>query len=317
MSRSNPRRCKRASRRLSAALVLLCVAASVQARTSIGVSMALFDDNFLTSVREAMADEARAAGDVDIQFLDAQSDVSRQLSQVQNFVARRVDAIIVIAVDTSATKPITRAATGAGIPLVYVNRHPDEASLPHGVVVVASDERLAGRLQMTELARLMGGRGNVAIMLGDLANNATRGRTAGVKEVLSRYPDIKVVEEQSANFDRIAALDLMSNWIVKGTKIDAVAANNDDMAIGALLALRQISIVGHRVFVGGVDATQDALAQMQRGRLHVTVFQNAKRQGARAVDDALGLAHGESVAPIDWIPFELVVPANMRSFESR
>lgn len=304
-------------RRLAAALTLLCIAAGVQARTSIGVSMALFDDNFLTAVREAIADRARAAGDVEIQFLDAQSDVSRQLSQVQNFVARRVDAIIVIPVDTSATRSITRAATGAGIPLVYVNRHPDEASLPHGVVVVASDERLAGRLQMTELARLMGGRGNVAIMLGDLANNATRGRTAGVKEVLTHFPDIKVVEEQSANFDRIAALDLMSNWIVKGTKIDAVAANNDDMAIGALLALRQISIVGHRVFIGGVDATEDALAQMQRGRLHVTVFQNAKRQGARAVDDALGLARGESVAPIDWIPFELVVPANLRSFQGR
>jgi len=298
-------------------LMILLLTGCAYGKARLGVSIAQFDDNFLMSVREAMARRAAAAEAVEIQFQDAQGDVGRQLSQVQNFIAQRVDAILVIAVDTAATRAITRAASNAAIPLVYVNRHPEERNLPAHVVVVGSDERLAGRLQMTELARLMHGRGNVAIMLGDLSNDATRGRTAGLKEIVARYPAIKIVEEQSANFDRLKAMDLMINWMVKGTRIDAVAANNDEMAVGATLAIHQIPLSGRRILVAGVDATSDAVAQIARGRLAVTVFQNAKGQGERSVEDALRLARGEPVEQYDWIPFELVTAQNYRNYVQR
>ncbi|TLY77955.1 MAG: sugar ABC transporter substrate-binding protein [Gammaproteobacteria bacterium] len=301
----------------STVLLILLVASAAQGKARLGVSIAQFDDNFLMSVREAMVRRAAAADAVEIQFQDAQGDVGRQLSQVQNFIAQRVDAIVVIAVDTAATRAITRAASKAAIPLVYVNRHPEEQHLPAHVVVVGSDERLAGRLQMTELARLLQGRGNVAIMLGDLSNESTRGRTAGLKEIVARYPAIKIVEEQSANFDRLKAMDLMINWMVKGTRIDAVAANNDEMAIGASLAIHQIPLSGRKILVAGVDATSDAMAEIARGRLAVTVFQNARGQGERSIEDALRLVRGEPVEQYDWIPFELVTPQNYRNYVQR
>ncbi|PGE69942.1 rhizopine-binding protein, partial [Bacillus toyonensis] len=94
----------------------------------------------------------------------------------------------------------------------------------------------AGEIQMRYLAEKMGGKGNLAIMLGLLSNNATHNRTLGVKTVLKEYPDIKIVEEQSAEWQRSKAIDLMNNWIVSGRKIDAVAANADEMAIGAAMA---------------------------------------------------------------------------------
>ena len=88
----------------------------------------------------------------------------------------------------------------AGIPLVYVNRGPDQKKLPENVAVVVSDSVVAGRLQMQALADCMGDKGNVAIMMGELASNATAERTAGNKEIIAKYPEIKVVEEQTANW---------------------------------------------------------------------------------------------------------------------
>lgn len=304
-------------RLLAACVAAMLVAVPAMAKTTVGVSMALFDDNFLTLLRQAMADHAKATPDVDVQFQDAQGDVGRQLSQVQNFIAQQVDAIIVNLVDSSATKAVTQAAHGAGIPLVYVNRQPDEAEFPDKVVVVASDDLLAGRLQMTELAKRLGDKGNLVIMLGDLANGSTRGRTAGVKEVLAQHPGVKVIEEQTANWERGKAIDLMNNWISKGDKIDAVAANNDEMALGALIALHQAGLSPQKVVVGGVDATPDGLAAIAKGELTVTVFQNAKGQGQRALDDALKMVRGEKVTVRDIVPYELVTKENYKEFLNR
>ena len=305
-------------RLLAATAMLLMTAAPGHAKTiTIGVSMALFDDNFLTSVRQAMADYAKTAPDVQIQFQDAQGDIGRQISQVQYFMAQKVDAVVVNVVDTAATQNITKAVAGAGTPLVYVNRRPDAKALPPKVSVVASDDLVAGRLEMTELARRMGGKGHVALMLGDLANNSTQGRTAGNKEVLAKNPGIKVVEEQTANFERTKAIDLMTNWLSKDEKIDAVVSNNDEMAIGAIIALRQAGQSPKQVFVGGVDATADALAEMGKGDLAVTVFQDAKGQGRKAIENAVKLAQGEAVEQFDFVPFELVTPENYKTFLNR
>ncbi|MCF8997259.1 substrate-binding domain-containing protein, partial [Pseudomonas carnis] len=118
----------------------------------IGVSIARVDDNFMTYVRTGLEAAAKHQ-DVQIQFEDAQGDVVRQLNQVEGFLNQKVDAVIVLPVDTAATANITRAAVAAKTPLVYVNRHPDERTLPEGVVTVASNDIEAGQLQMRYLAQ--------------------------------------------------------------------------------------------------------------------------------------------------------------------
>jgi len=156
----------------------------------------------------------------------------------------------------------------SGIPLVYVNRAPDQKQLPEKVVVVVSDHVLSGRLEMPEIAKCLNGKGNVAIMLGELASNATQDRTKGNKEVIAKYLGIKVVQEQTANYRRNQAIDLMNNWLQSGTKIDGVVANNDEMAIGAIIALQQAGIAPNDKCIGGIDATPDALAEMTKGNLY-------------------------------------------------
>lgn len=294
-----------------------CGGSTAPARPIIGVSMAHFDDNFLTILRTAMVEHAATFPEFDIQFADAQGDVGRQLSQIQNFAAQNAAAIIVNAADTSATQGMTKVARDAGVPLVYVNRRPAEETLPDDVVFVGSEELQAGTLEMEELARLMNYRGNVAIMVGELASNGAQLRTKAVENVVAKYPGMKVVEKQVGNFQRERGLDLMNNWLTAGRAIDAVAANNDEMAIGAIMAIRQAGIAPGKLLVGGVDATPDALAELAKGTLAVTVFQNARGQARGAVDAAVKLSRGETVDSFVWIPFELVTRENYKSFLDR
>jgi inositol transport system substrate-binding protein len=287
--------------------------AAPQAAT-IGVSMALFDDNFLTVVRASMKARAQQLNAA-IQFEDAQNDIGRQLNQIQNFIAQKVDAIIVNPVDTDATPRMTRLAVRAGIPLVYVNRLPADKQLPPGVAFVGSDDTQSGTLQMLEVCRLLQGKGDIVIMMGELTNQSARQRTQDVYDVIARPQchGIQVVAKQTANWKRTEAADLMTNWLSAGLRPQAVVANDDEMAIGAIQSLKQAKLLSSTV-VAGIDATVDGLAALKAGELKATVFQNGAAQGTEAIDSALKLAGGEKVPSFVWVPFELVTTANLATY---
>jgi len=285
-------------------------AAAAGKAIKIGVSMK-FDDLWLTILRDAMTAYAKTQPGVELIAVDSKEDVPTQLSQVENFVAQKVDAIILIPANTDATYPMTKLATDAKIPLVYVNRKP--ANLPEGVAYVGSDSIDAGHFQMDWIAKKLNGKGNVVIMNGQLDQEAAQMRTKGVKEIAAKYPDIKITKEQTGNWSRDQGLKLMENWLSTGDQIDAVASNNDEMAIGALSAIDAAGKIG-KIIVGGVDASPDALAEMDKGRLNVTVFQNAKGQGEGGIKAAIALAHGEKIEQITWVPYELVTPENYKDY---
>ena len=277
---------------------------------TIGVTMK-FDDLWLTTLRDAMTDYAATQPGVELVMVDSKEDVATQLAQVENFVAQKVDAIVVIAANTDAADPMTKAAQDAGIPLLYVNRLP--SNLPEGISYVGSESIQAGIMQAEWIAEQLGGKGNVVIMNGDLAQEAAQKRTEGEKQVFAKYPDITIIREDTGNWSRDQGLALMENWLASGDQIDAVASNNDEMAIGALQAIEAAGKLGE-IIVGGVDASPDALQEMDKGRLDVTVFQNAKGQGEGGIKVAIALARGEQVEKYTWIPFELVTPENYKNY---
>ena len=291
---------------------------------NIGVSMAQFDDNFLTVLRNGMIDYAKTLNGVTLQVEDAQNDVAKQQSQIQNFIASGVSAIIVNPVDTDATTAMSKIAADAGIPLVYVNRQPVNVDkLPEKQAFVASNEVESGTLETKEICRLLKEAGkteaNIVVMMGELSNQAARQRTQDIHDVIAT-PEcsfIKIVEEQTANWSRTQGTDLVSNWLSAGIQFDAVVANNDEMAIGAIQAMKAAGIDMKTMLVGGVDATGDALAVMAAGDLDVTVFQNAAGQGLGSVDAALKLAKGDKVDQKVFVPFELVTPANLATYQSK
>ncbi len=303
---------------MSAALAAM-MSTAAHAET-VGVSMALFDDNFLTVLRNGMQDYAKTLDGVTLQVEDAQNDVAKQQSQIQNFIAAGVDAIVVNPVDTDATAAMSKIAADAGIPLVYVNREPINIdTLPEKQAFVASNEAESGTLETQEVCKLLGGKGKAVVMMGELSNQAARMRTKDVHDVLATdaCKGITIVEEQTANWSRTQGADLMTNWLSAGLEFDAVIANNDEMAIGAIQALKAAGRPMDKVVIGGVDATQDALAAMAAGDLDVTVFQNAAGQGKGALDAALKFARGETVEKKVYIPFELVTPANLKDYQAK
>ena len=287
---------------------------------NIGVTMALFDDNFLTVLRNGMIEQAANMPDVELQVEDAQNDVGKQLNQIQNFIASGVDAIIVNPVDTDATVAMSKAAAAAGIPLVYVNRQPVNIdTLPDNQAFVASNEIESGTLQTFEVCKLLGGKGKIVVMMGELSNQAAVQRTEDIHDVLKlpMCAGIEIVEEQTAEWSRIKGADLMTNWLSAGVEFDGVIANNDEMAIGAIQALKAAGISMEDVVISGIDATQDALAAVAAGDLDVTIFQNAAGQGAGALGAAVALASGESVGRKLFIPFELVTLQNLSDFTDK
>ncbi len=289
---------------------------------TVGVSMARFDDNFLTVLRNGMIAAADGMDGVEMQVEDAQDDVAKQLDQINNFIASGVDAIIVNAVDTSATQAMSDAAEAAGVPLVYVNREPVNVdTLPDNQAFVASNEVDSGTLQTQQVCDLLSAAGtteaNIYIMSGQLSNQAAVQRTADIHDVIASGTcgvTMNIVDEQTANWSRDEAQDLMTNWLSTGDPFDAVIANNDEMALGAILALKSNGTDMADVIVAGIDSTQDALVAMAAGDLDVTVFQDAAGQGSGALEAALALAAGEAVEQKVYIPFLLVTPENMEEF---
>jgi inositol transport system substrate-binding protein len=311
---------------LTGALLIGTALTGSASAATIGVTMAQFNDNFLTVLRNGIIDYAKTMPDVTLQVEDGNNDVNNQLSQVQNFIASKVDAIIVNPVDTDATAAITKRASEAKIPVVFVNRQPANLdTLPDNEAFVGSNESDSGTLETKQICKLLkdagkGSGANVYVMEGQLNNQAAVQRTQDVKDVIAT-PEcnfIKIIDLQTANWQRDQAQSLMANWLTAGTPFDAVISNNDEMALGALQAMKAAGMDTKKVIIGGVDATQEALASMKAGDLKVTVFQDAEGQGKGALDTALKLAKGEKLdSKAVWVPFQLVTPENMDKYMSK
>lgn len=307
---------------LISASVFALLGTAAMAQT-IGASIARFDDNGLTIMRNGMTAHMETLSGVDLQMEDAQDDVARQLDQINNFIASGVDAIIVNAVDTNATEAMSNAAAAAGVPLVYVNRQPvNMDTLPEGQAFVASNEIESGTLQAFQICRNLRAEGKSGgatgyLMNGQLSNQAAVQRSKDVHDVIGMdmCNFMTLIDEQTANWSRDEAQDLMTNWMSSGEPFDFVIANNDEMAVGAIQAMKANGMDMADVQVGGVDATPDALVAMAAGDLDVTVFQDLAGQGAGSIDTALKLAAGESVDKTVFIPFILVTPENAAEFQ--
>ncbi len=285
----------------------------------IGVTMAAFDDTFLTILRNGLSESAKKAG-ASAQIEDAQNDVGKQLSQIQNMIAQKYDAIIVNPVDTDVTPKITKMVTDAKIPLVYVNRKPvDFEKLPAGVAFVASDEKVSGTIQTQQVCKLLGGKGQVLVLMGELSNEAARTRTKDIDDVLAtkECSGIKIADKREGKWSRTAAQDITTNWLSSGVKFDAIISNNDEMALGAINALKAAKKWTPKSIVAGIDATPDALASMKAGDLKVTVFQNAAGQGSGSVDAAIKLIKKQPVDRFVNVPFELVTPENLAKYAGK
>lgn len=285
-------------------------AQETQAPVKIGVTLMNFQTEFSIGLKDYIEAKASELGNVELSIVDAQGDAAKQVQQVESFIAQKMDAIILQPQEQEASSPCVDKAKAAGIPIVNVN----SMTVSDPDAYVGSDDIQAAEIAMTYIAEQLGGKGNVVMMHGHPGQTAEVKRSEGAQNILAKNPDMKLLDEQTANWDRAEAMTLMENWIqAHGGDMNAVFCQNDEMAMGALNALLQNN-KKEGVLVVGVDAIADALQSIKDGKLDATVYQDCKGQAEGALETAVKLAGGQTVEAEDMIPFILVTKDNVDAY---
>ncbi len=258
---------------------------------TITVGVTVYDmSSFITQGKEGMEAYA-AARDIELQWNSAGGDVSTQANQMDQYIAAGVDAIIIVPVQADSLQPQVAAAKAADIPVIAVN-----TSLT-GTEVTASvqpDDVAAGAQEATQMVEALSGEGNVVILEGPLGSSPQIDRGKGIDSVLAENPGISVLAKETANWSRDEAVNQMSNWISAfGSDIDGVISQNDDMALGAIQALREAGVEG--VSVVGIDGIEDGLRAVEAGDMIGTSLQNGTVELATGLAVAAKIVRGEDV----------------------
>lgn len=274
---------------------------------TIGISYQNLQNEFILNIQDAVRKRAKELN-VRLIEVEGQGKAENQISQVENFLAMDVDAVILNPFDKYGSAPVVSIAKREHKPIVVLNAL--VINIDQADAYVGSDDSEAGRIATTHICKLLNGKGNIAIIRGPNGHSAEIQRTTGIMEVLKDYPEVKVIFDQSANWDRAQGLNLMENWLGTGKEINAVIAQNDEMALGAFKA---VEAAGKQkdIKVIGIDAISDALKAVKEGRLCATVFQDARGQGTLAINIAVQLLKGEKVKHSNYIPFQLITKGDL------
>jgi ribose transport system substrate-binding protein len=256
--------------------------------TRIGVSV--YDmSSFITAGKEGM-DQYAKDNNIELVWNSANLDVATQASQVDSFINQGVDAIIVVPVQADSLAPQVASAKEKGIPLVPVNAALDSTDIAGNV---QPDDVAAGEQEMQMMVEAIGGKGNIVILQGPLGQSGELQRTEGINNVLAKNPEIKVLAMDTANWKRDEAVNKMKNWISGfGDQINGVVAENDDMGLGALQALKES---GRTVPIVGIDGIEDGLNAVKSGEFIGTSLQNGTVELSAGLAVANALAKGEDV----------------------
>ncbi|TKT90810.1 sugar ABC transporter substrate-binding protein [Dyadobacter frigoris] len=275
----------------------------------IGSTMLSMQNEFVVNVSDEMEAKAKELG-VELITVDAERSALKQVEQVESFIAQGVDAIVMNPCEVEASSPAVKLALDAKIPIINVNS--ETTAKPTSFV--GSDDVESARIAMNYIVKKLGGKGNVIMMHGYMGQAAQIKRDKGAKEILKANPGLKLLAEQSGEWDRAKAMSLTENWVQSyGTKINAVFAQNDEMGLGVVKALEAAGLK-NKIIVVSIDAIPDALQAVKKGTLDATVYQNAKQQGSKAIENAVKAAKGEAFEKEVLIPFQLVTKENLSEF---
>ncbi len=284
------------------------VGGSAAGGDKVSILISTLNNPFFVDLRDGAQQEAKKLG-INLQVSDAQNDSTTQQNQAQNAQSQGAKAVIINPVDSDAAAPAVASLLGAKVPVVSVDRSvTGEDVNAH----IASDNVAGGAQAARELAKGLGGKGKVIILQGTPGAASTRDRGKGFKDEIKKYPGIKVVAEQTANFDRAEALNVTSNLMQSNPDAVGLYAENDEMALGAVQALG--SKAGKDVKIFGFDGTDDGLKAVKKGTMLGTIAQQPKVLGKKAVDAAYKLIKGQSVEKKQAIAVKTVTKENAAEF---
>lgn len=245
-------------------------------------------------VRELKEHPAVKDGSVQITVFDGNYDALTQNNQIETMITQRFDAILFVPIDTKAGIGTVTRAMAEDIPVIASNAKLADPKIPY----VGNDDVEGGRLQAQAMVEQLKGKGNVAIIQGPIGQSAQIDRERGEMEVLNKHPQIKIIEMKTANWSRAEALALTEDWLNAHPNggISGIIAQNDDMALGALQAVKSRGLTPTDVPVTSIDGMPDAIQAAKRNEI-TTFLQDAQAQSQGALDVALRALAGKDYTP--------------------
>ncbi len=241
---------------------------------------------------------------------DAQNDPTKQASQIEDLISKKVSLILLNPTDSNAVVPSVEKANAAGIPVITLDR---SAASGKVATFIASDNVLGGKMAADFLCNAIGGKGNVVELQGTTGTSAARDRGQGFDtEMAAKCPDATIVAKRPANFDRATANSVFTDILTAQPDIAGVFAQNDEMVLGAIQAAQAANRTGI-VFVG-FDGIADGIAAVKAGQEAADVAQRPAEMGRLGIDNAIEVLNGNTVPSFIPVPLTLVTKDNVNSF---
>lgn len=258
--------------------------------------------------QEVLSTRCEEAGITLMEF-DGQSDTETQLNQCENAISAGVDALMFIPFDKDGAAPIIDNCIAAGIPVICCNNV--TSNVDSATAYVGANDVEAGIMETEYIMELLGGTGNIAVIEGPFGHSAQVARQEGIEQVLADYPDCEIVLDDTANWNRDEAMQLVENWLAGGTEIDAIICHNDIMAMGALQACQD---AGLDIPIIGIDATYDALCAVKDGTLAADIYQDVYGQAEEAFNVCMRILNEEDYEQTTYVPFQLITQENVDEY---
>jgi ribose transport system substrate-binding protein len=263
----------------------------------IGLSVSTLDNPFFVSLKDGVIKQAKKKG-MKVITVDAQNDTAKQINDIEDLIQQGVDVLLVNPTDSAAVSSAVQSANHIGIPVITLDRSVDKGKVAS---LVASDNITGGKMAANFIISRVGKQAKVVELQGTPGASASRERGQGFHAIADKQ--LNVVAKQTANFDRTQGLNVMENLLQGQKDIKAVFAQNDEMALGAIEAIKS---TGKNIVVVGFDGNEDALKAVKEGRLTGTVAQQPLLIGKDAVDAASDVIKGKKVKSRIAVPLKLV-----------
>ena len=282
---------------LAGGALLAALASSAPARADKAhpvIGFTAYDMSSFISLGKLGAEQVAKANGAKLLWNSAHMDVNNQISQIQQFINQKVDAIVIAAVNSATLGPQVAAAKAAGIPVVITNLTVSPATQADAVSYVGPDDVAAGKTEATYLINAIHGKGGVVVLQGPLGQSGEIDRTKGIKQALAEHPEVKLLAIQPANWKRTEAYSVAQDFLSRyGSQLDGVISENDDMAIGTIQALREKGLAG-KIPVVGVDGIKDGMRAVRDGNEIETNLQDGPLELGMATQVAVAVARGEA-----------------------
>ncbi|MFB4473773.1 ribose ABC transporter substrate-binding protein RbsB [Oceanobacillus caeni] len=262
----------------------------------IGLSISTLNNPFFVSLRDAIVADAEEKG-YEIIVVNAQDDAATEISGIEDLIQQNVDVLLINPTDSAAVSSAVQSANNAGIPVITIDRSADNGEVE---TLITSDNVAGGEMAADFILEQLGEGAKVAEIQGIAGASATRERGEGFHHIADKQLDI--VASQPADFDRTKGLTVMENTLQGKGDIQAVFAHNDEMALGAIEAIKA---AGKDIVVIGFDGVEDALASVQAGELTATIAQQPDLMGQEAVSTVEKVLNGEELEEVIKVPLEL------------